>query len=212
MNRNQIKLNVKQNQSIWALFDKKDEMKFTQIPGLMLQNQGNQLPNNNLNFQENAFNQNKNIGPNQDNIINNKNAYNNPNITFNGNNNFNIENNQLRNYGNSNENTNYNNQIPCTESPLIPDKKIDYDNSNQLVYNNNYYQGNNNPQVNRDYNRKFTYDNQTPFQKNNGYPNIDKFINNDGFNDQQNVNPYPNLGSANGINASNPNLIQHSFN
>lgn len=212
MNSKQIKLNVKQNQSIWALFDKNDEMKFTQIPGLMLQNQVNQNQNNHNNFQPNFSEQNKNIITAQNNINNNGNINEYKNI----NNAANYNNNNFSNeYTKKNEKNNY---IPFTPNQPITIPTINSNENIPLAYNNNannITSGNNNQNIKKDFHKKLTYQNQIPHQEYIGNPNNNPYMNNMpniGFNGEYKNNQYPNFNMANVNNAVNTNMMPHSFN
>ena len=197
--KNEVKLNVKTNQSIWAMFNEEDELLKIKEP-----NFGNDIPLKEKNSKEIKDNNNNNFNNNIKNILNinnypnpkNQNGNNIPNQNNLQNKNNNIINNNLNNKNNlPNQNNNFQNVLNQFNA-----------NKNVINQNNNYL--NQKTGVQNMLNNPYTRVNA----QNNINNNLNKIGNNPYFKNniqtqQQYINPYaqPNIQNPLINRGSNPN-------
>ena len=220
--KNEVKLNVKTNQSIWAMFNEEDELLKIKEP-----NFGNDIPLKEKNSKEIKDNNNNNFNNNIKNILNINNYPNQKNQ--NGNN---IPNqNNLQNKNNNINNKTNNNNIPIQNNLQNKNNNIinnNLNNKNNLPNQNNNFQNVLNNQFNANknvINQNNNYLNQktgvqnmlnNPYTRVNAQNNINNNLNKIGINpyfknniqtQQQYINPYaqPNIQNPLINRGSNPN-------
>ena len=196
--KNEVKLNVKTNQSIWAMFNEEDELLKIKEP-----NFGNDIPLKEKNSKEIKDNNNNNFNNNIKNILNINNY---PNPKNQNGNNIPIQNN-LQNKNNNINNLNNKNNLP------------NQNNNFQNVLNNQFNANKNVINQNNNYlNQKTGVQNMlnNPYTRVNAQNNINNNLNKIGINpyfknniqtQQQYINPYtqPNIQNPLINRGSNPN-------
>ena len=221
--RSKLKLNVKGNKTIWAVFNEEDEDKLMKIKGDDFaedkpiaefdhkkansnQNLNNKIKdnNNNNNLQnnnnKNPLMPNNNINNNiNNNNLNKNNIINNNNINNNKINNMN--NNNMNNNINKNQNININNNINANKNINNQNK---YANQKPIIPLDNRYFNNYNNKIQPNLNPYYAYQQQ---QNQLRTQNIPKYVNRGSFPTYGNYYLRPNTGMVTGYQAVQPNQI-----
>ena len=219
LDKSRLNINIKQNKSIWAIFNKDDEDKLMKIspqdfdkPIGEESNSNNKILNNNLNkMNSNNINNNKNDGKNNNDL--NQKVNNNQNINrMNNNINNNINKNQI-NKNNNNFNNNINNNLNNGRNNLVNNNfnnnqnnnnnlnqnrnnNINMNDRNSMKINNNLNQNRNNNMNMNDRNSMKTNINRNLNLNNNTYINNRQLIGNQIQNPNQ-MNQFQRINSNN---------------